>query len=102
MQASLINKLQALVDRRAEIERELSDPAVAADADRFKRLSQEYAGLGPSVEAFAAWQAVLSEIDDLQAMQRDPDEEMRAIAKQELEDAQTRRAALEQQLQLAL
>ena len=34
MQASLINKLQALVDRRAEIERELSDPAVAADADR--------------------------------------------------------------------
>ncbi|WP_420465201.1 peptide chain release factor 1 [Panacagrimonas sp.] len=98
MLPSLIRKLEQMADRRAEIEGELAQPQTAADADRFRRLSQEYAQLGPLAESFAGWRKALAEIEDLRAMDDDADPEMRAIAQAELEPAQSRRDALEQVL----
>ncbi len=98
MQPSLVRKLEQMIDRRAEIEGELAQPDVSADADRFRRLSQEYAQLGPLTDSFDGWRKVLREIDELRAMNQDADLEMRAIAQAELEPAEARRAALEQVL----
>ena len=50
MKPSLLNKLERLAERRAEIERELSSPAVIGEQEKFRRLSQEYAQLGPLAE----------------------------------------------------
>ena len=98
MQPSLLQKLEQMVERRAEVERELSAPQAASDPDRFRRLSQEYAQLGPVTERFGAYESVKRELDDLDAMLKDPDAEVRAMAQGEIASARARREALEGEL----
>ena len=102
MKASLLSKLERLAERRAEIERELSTPAVIADPNKFRRLSQEYAQLGPLAEGYAEYRAVLKELDNLVQMQADADRELRAMADAERPAAESRRAALEEKLKAFL
>ncbi len=102
MKASLLNKLERLAERRAEIERELSTPALIGDQEKFRRLSQEYAQLGPLVEHYGAYRDVLKELGHLQQVQSDPDRELRAMADAERPGAEKRRDALEEQLKAFL
>ena len=98
MKPSLLNKLQHLAERRAEIERELSSPAIINDQNKFRALSQEYSQLGPLTETFSSYRAVQKEIENLRHMQSDADREMRAMADTELPDAERQRAGLEEKL----
>ena len=97
MKPSLLTKLEQLAERRSEVERELSQPGV--EPEKFRRLSQEYAQLGPVAEKFAAHQVTLKEIESLQQMQSDPDAELRAMADAELPSAKANLEALEKDLQ---
>ena len=98
MKPSLLNKLERLAERRDEIARELSQPAVINDQNKFRALSQEYAQLGPLTNTFSSYQAVLKELDNLRHMQVDTDREMRALADAEFPGAERQRAELEEQL----
>jgi peptide chain release factor 1 len=102
MKPSLLAKLERLAARREEISRELSEPSVINDQDKFRRLSQEYAQLGPLTEAFAEYQAVLKELDHLQQLREDSDREMRAMAESERPLAESKRAGLEEKLKTFL
>ncbi|WP_374680014.1 PCRF domain-containing protein, partial [Hydrocarboniphaga effusa] len=73
MKPSLLSKLQNMVERREEIAGELSTPEVLGDPDKFRRLSQEYAQLGPLVESFSAYRSTQDEIESLDAMLGDPE-----------------------------
>jgi len=99
MKASLLTKLEGLAERREEIAGELSDPDVIANNDKFRRLSQEYAQLGPLSEAYAGYRDTLKEIAGLLEMRNDADRELRDMAELELPAAQERLAALEKTLQ---
>ncbi len=88
-----------MAERREEIARELADPDVASDPDRYRRLSQEYAQLGPLTEAFASYRAAQKEMEDLEQMRREPDLELRAMADSEWPAVQERVEALELELQ---
>jgi peptide chain release factor 1 len=48
------DRLSALLDEHASLERELADPAVHADQSRARRLSRRYAQLAPLVETVRA------------------------------------------------
>ncbi|SFF43182.1 bacterial peptide chain release factor 1 (bRF-1) [Fontimonas thermophila] len=98
MKPSLIAKLEQMAEHRDEIARELGDPAVIGDTDRFRRLSQEYAQLGPVVETFNAYRDALKTLAELEQMQRDPDAELRALAAAEYPQVKTRIESLEQAL----
>ncbi|MCI0749735.1 MAG: peptide chain release factor 1 [Nevskiales bacterium] len=102
MKPSLLNKLEHLAGRRSEIERELSEPSVIADQETFRRLSQEYAQLGPLAETYAEYRAVCREIEHLEHLQSDPDREMRGLAATELPAATQRRTALAERLRARL
>ncbi|WP_029890781.1 peptide chain release factor 1 [Polycyclovorans algicola] len=99
MKASLIDKLQTLVDRRAELAEELAAQDAARDADRFRRLSQEYAQLGPVAEAFSAYRAAVNDLAGLDEMAGEPDPEMRSMAAAERPATVTRINTLEAELQ---
>ena len=100
MKPSLLSKLQNMVERREEIAGELSTPEVLGDPDKFRRLSQEYAQLGPLVESFSAYRNTQDEIESLDAMLGDP--EMRELAEADLPAARTRLEELEKSLQTYL
>jgi peptide chain release factor 1 len=102
MKESLVMKLRQLVERREELAQELGDPAVIGDSDRFRRMSQEYAQLGPVSEAYGGWAAAQAEQAALLPMAQDPDPELRAMAEAERPLLEARLAALEQELQTYL
>src|SRR5262245_21002016 len=94
-------KLDALVSRHAALERDL---AAALPAEAYVKLSREFAELAPVVEAVKSYRAAQREVADLSSLIADPatDAEMRSIAEAERPEVEARRAALEQQLRLAL
>jgi peptide chain release factor 1 len=94
-------KLDALVTRHRAVENEL---ASGHDPETYVKLSREFAELSPIVDAVRAYRGVLAEIDGLDTLIDDPvtDTEMRAIAAAEKPTLEQRRAALEQQIKLAL
>ncbi len=98
MLPSLIEKLEGMVERRQEIEAELSSAEVASNADRFRRLSQEYAQLGPVAESFRSWRSTVVEIEDLEVMLSDDDTDVRDMAESEISAAEARKEVLEKEL----
>ncbi|MGB3271402.1 MAG: peptide chain release factor 1 [Xanthobacteraceae bacterium] len=94
-------KLDILLARHAELERELLGQI---SAESYVRASRELAELGPVVEAVKAYRATLSEIADTEALLDDAttDAEMRAMAEQEHEALAQRREELEQDIRVAL
>ena len=96
MNPSLRRKLEALAERREELERLLADPAVINDAAQFRRLSREFSQLEPVATALAAEQRAREDLDAAQAMRDDP--EMRELADDEIEVATQRLVQLETEL----
>ncbi|MEK6806803.1 MAG: peptide chain release factor 1 [Pseudomonadota bacterium] len=98
MKDSLLNKLQRMAERRDEISRELSEPALAKDPDKFRKLSQEYAQLGPLTESFGQYRRTLDELGHLHQMLAESDREMRELAQADLPAAEQKQAELEKEL----
>ncbi|MBP3984709.1 peptide chain release factor 1 [Pseudoxanthomonas helianthi] len=100
MLPSLRRKLEALAERREELERLLADPSVLGDNQRFRDYSREFAQLEPVSAALAAEAQAKRDLDAAQAMRDDP--ELRELADEEIEAAQARLAQLEDELSLLL
>ncbi len=52
----MFDRLADLAAEHAQLEKELADPAIHADADRARSLSRRYGELTPIVQAYADWQ----------------------------------------------
>ena len=96
MTPGLRRKLEALLERREEVERLLADPAVAGDQARFRGLSREFASLQPVADALAAEARARADLAAAQAMRDDP--ELRELADDEIDAATDRLQQLEGEL----
>ncbi|TBV75995.1 peptide chain release factor 1 [Pseudoxanthomonas winnipegensis] len=96
MTPTLRRKLEALAERREELERLLADPSVVADTTRFRDLSREFAQLAPLASALDAEVRAKADLVAAEALRADP--EMRELAEEEIASAQTRLAELEDEL----
>ena len=99
MNPSLERKLENIVERSQEVSALLSEPEVINDGKRFRDLSVEYAQLSPVVQCFADLQRARDDEQSAEEMLKDPDPELRGMAAEELEQARSRREALELDLQ---
>ncbi|GAB3314927.1 peptide chain release factor 1 [Luteimonas notoginsengisoli] len=100
MLPTLRRKLEALAERRDELERLLADPGVAADQDRFRAFSREFSQLEPVAAALAEERRARDDLAAAQAMQADP--ELRELADDEIEAANARLAELDDTLMALL
>jgi len=100
MTPTLRRKLEALAERREELQRLLADPDVVADNKRFRDLSREYAQLEPVAIALDEENRAKADLAAAEAMRADPD--LRALADEEIEAVQARLQVLEQELALLL
>ena len=96
MTPALRRKLDALVERREEVERLLADPVIGADQNRFRALSREFSTLQPVVDALAAEALARADLAAAEAMHTDP--ELRELADDEIIAATTRLQQLEGEL----
>ena len=99
---SLRRKLEALLERREELERLLADPGVISDAERFRNFSREFSQLEPVAVAFAAEAQARRDLAAAEAMRSDPllqnDREMRELAEEEIAAATQRLEDLDTEL----
>ncbi|MDY5882200.1 MAG: PCRF domain-containing protein, partial [Roseburia sp.] len=89
--------------RLEELMSELSEPDVASNPDRFRRLMKEQSELTPIVNAYKEYKQCKQNIEDSLAMlEEESDEEMRELAKEELNEAKARMEELENELKILL
>ena len=89
--------------RLEELMSELSEPDVASNPDRFRRLMKEQSELTPIVNAYKEYKQCKQNIEDSLAMlEEESDEEMRDLAKEELNEAKARMEELENELKILL
>ena len=99
----MFDKLEDLLIRYEEIMSTLQEPDVANDQNRFRKLMKEENDLQPIVKAYKEYKQAKQDIEDSLAMLEDEsDEEMREMAKEELNDAKKRVEDLEQELKILL
>ena len=99
----MFDKLESLVIRLEEVLSELQEPDVASDMNRFRKLMKEQNELTPIVEAFQEYKACKQNIEDsLMMLEEETDEEMRELAKEELNDSKARVEELEKELKILL
>ena len=100
----LLERLQQLADRYAELNTLLSDPAVAKDQDKLKVYGKEYHELTAIMAHFQSYQSTLENIHSTQEAIDDPDTdaELLELAQEELELLQAEKDRMEQILQKLL
>ena len=99
----MFDKLEDLLIRFEEILSELQEPDVANDQNRFCKLMKEQNDLTPIVEAYREYKTCKQAIaDSLEMLEIESDEEMRELAKEELNDAKKRVEELEHELKILL
>ena len=97
----MFDKLEDLRIRLDEILNELQEPDVANDQNRFRKLMKEQNDLTPIVEAYNEYKECKQAIEDsLEMLEEESDEEMRELAKEELNDNKKRVEELEQELKI--
>jgi peptide chain release factor 1 len=102
MKESIRLRLQQVTARHEEIALLLSEPEVFSDQNRYRDLSREYAQLEPLILSWRNWQQTRTTIDEAAQMMGESDPELRQIAREELEEGNSRLEMLEQELQLLL
>ena len=102
MKASLVSKLDNLLDRYEEIGALLSDPEIIGNQDRFRGLSQEYAEIESVVQGYGHYRQVAEDLAEATAMLSEDDADMREMAEDEVKSAKAKLEVLEIELQTLL
>ena len=99
--------LQHKLDRIVARHQELADALASSETpspDEFTRLSKEYSELSPIVDAITEWRRAKAEFKDLETLvaDQDADEDVRALAREELNDIASTLSENERRMRLLL
>ncbi|MGX1925558.1 peptide chain release factor 1 [Vibrio sp. NH-7] len=102
MKASILSKLETLVERYEEVQHLLGDPDIIGDQDKFRALSKEYSQLEEVTKCFQAYQQAQEDLVAAEEMAKEDDEEMREMAQEEIKEAKETIERLTDELQILL
>ena len=97
----MIEKLVSQIEGRfAELEREMSDPEVIADRERYAAVGREYSALEPARELAASYRTLADDLEGARELLAEggEDEELRAV----LADAPARLERLAEEIRMAM
>ncbi|WP_434762559.1 peptide chain release factor 1 [Vibrio fortis] len=102
MKASILVKLETLVERYEEVQHLLGDPDVIGDQNKFRALSKEYSQLEEVTKCFQAYQQAQDDLEAAEDMAQEDDEDMREMAQEEIKEAKEAIERLTDELQILL
>ena len=102
MKESLQLKLEKLGERQEEIYVLLANPEVINDQNRFRDLNKEAAELSPIVDCFKNYRSTQLALENAKTMLKDGDQDIRALAAEEMDVSRQRIEELELKLQKLL
>jgi peptide chain release factor 1 len=99
----MFDKLEDLLIRYQELEQELMSQDIMNDQNRYRRLRKEHADLTDIVEKYQEYKTTQKNIEDsLSILDEENDEEMRELAKEELNDCKQKLEKIEEELKILL
>ncbi|WP_298590626.1 peptide chain release factor 1 [uncultured Megasphaera sp.] len=102
--SSFMDKVQAVENKFMDLEQQISDPSVIARQDEWQKLTKEHASLMPIVETFRKYKDITGTIDGDKEIIDDPDsdDDLIAMAKEEMNGLTKEQADLEDQLHVLM
>lgn len=99
----ILEKLEGVKYRFEEVSQLISEPSVVADMKRYIRLNKEYKDLEPIIKAYGEYKNALSNITAAkEILAKEKDEELREMAKAELEEMNGKLPGMESRIKLLL
>ncbi len=99
----MLDKLEAIKARFDDLGVALTNPEVVSDNKRFSTISKEYRKLEPIVEAYKKYRSCLEGIAfGKEVLATESDQDLRDMAREDLENAQVQKDELEQQIRQLL
>lgn len=101
--SSLLSRLDGIEARFEEVSTLITDPSVIADMKRYVRLTKEYKDLEKLTSATRLYRQLLGNIKEArEVLDTENDEDLRTMAKEELDTATNRLPKLEEEIKLLL
>lgn len=83
----MIEKVQILEDKLIDIQKQLVNPEIMSDTEKFQKLLIEHGELEPIVEKYRSYKKSVQQLeDDKQMLNEDLDDEIRELLESELEE----------------
>jgi peptide chain release factor 1 len=99
----MFDRLEDIYKRYKEIEEELLNPNIVNDKDKYRKLMKEQSGLTEIVEKYLEYKANQKAIEDsLLILDEESDEEIRELAREELNACKQRTGEIEEELKILL
>ncbi|SCY01895.1 peptide chain release factor 1 [Lachnospiraceae bacterium XBB2008] len=99
----MFDGLEDVNRRYEEVMSTLSSPGVTDDQKKYMALMKEQSELAPVVEAYTQYKKAKQDIEDsLEMLETESDDDMKEMLKEELNDAKSREAELEEKLKILL
>ncbi|HCM75367.1 MAG TPA: peptide chain release factor 1 [Cytophagales bacterium] len=99
----MIRKLEEIKGRFEEIGQLLMQPDLMKDQKKFTQLSKEYRDLEKVVVKYKTYQNILNDLKHAkEVLEKEKDQEMRELAKMELEELAPKKEAIEEELKVQL
>ena len=96
----MLDKLEDINKRFIEVSKLIVDPEIISDMKQYIQLNKEYKDLEPIIEVYKTYKNILSNIDSSKEMLKD--DEMKDMAKQEIEDLSNEKEILEENIKVLL
>ncbi|MBF90283.1 MAG: peptide chain release factor 1 [Flavobacteriales bacterium] len=96
----MLDKLEAIKERFDEVSQLIVDPEIISDMKQYIQLNKEYKDLQPIMEAHKDYKNLLSNIETAKEMLKD--EEMKEMAKMELDELQPQQEVMEEEIKVLL
>ncbi|HEX3249170.1 MAG TPA: peptide chain release factor 1, partial [Pyrinomonadaceae bacterium] len=99
----MIDKLEQIVTRYEELTQELSSPELLANPSAYAKAAKQHRMLGEVVHKYQEWKGLKQELTDArELLDTSDDDEMREMARLELESLQSKIEAADKELKLLL
>ena len=98
----MFDELTGVEDRFAKLEQLLSNPDVIGDQEKYRKYAKEHAELSRIVSAYREYQQVSKDMKESKDLLKDGDEDIKELAKEDLQDLQERSEKLEEELKFLL
>jgi peptide chain release factor 1 len=98
----MFERLEQIAARFEDLGRQMADPEVLADHEKYQKIAKQHRELEPVVEKFREYSQVKTGIADARLMLNEPDPEIRAMAQEELTQLEEREPHIEEELKLLL
>ncbi len=99
----MFDRLEDILVRYREIEEEMLDPGILNDQNRYRKLMKERSELSELADKYMEYKATQNNIEESLAMlEEETDEEIRELAKEELNTCKAKLAKIEEELKVLL